>query len=307
MIRPLVHTGLIKAASTFLQARVFADPRFGFAPPVAEARLFLADRLLLADGWDWDESEHRTAFAALNEGVRDAVPVWSEERLLGDPVANQYQGPEAAERLARAMPDARVLIVLREQRDFTLSVYKEALHDGQTLSLLDLIGTGDEPQGFRPRLREDFLRYERALARYRALFGADAVLALPIEMLRADPDAFLARLQAFAGVAPGVSRTMPGGREHVGGGAASLGTVRRLNHLRRPSPRGHPVRLSDKAVRRAGRALTRALPRGLHEAQARRLRARIDARYRGRFAEGNAALAAMTGLGLARYGYEVAA
>ena len=308
MTRPLVHVGYVKAASTFLQNRVFADPRFGFAEPVPAARLVVTDRLQLADPWVWDEGDHRADFAAMNGGVADGlVPVWSEERLLGDPVQALYGGAVTAERLARVMPDARVLIVVREPEDFALSVYKEVIHDGQALRLVDVIGTGDEPMGFRPRLREDFLRYRRACARYRALFGEEGVLILPMELLREDPDGFLRRVQDFAGVRGRVSRTMPTGRAHVGAREASLPAARRLNHLRRPSPLGHPVNLSDKLVRRAGRALDRALPGALHDAAARRLRAAIRARYRGRLAEDHAALAAMCGVDLGRYGYEGAA
>ena len=314
MTRPLVHVGYVKSASSFLQAKVFGEARFGFAEPYPEARLVITDRLQLDDGWAWDESVHRASFAADNEAVasRGLVPVWSEERLLGDPVQNLYGGAVTAERLARVMPDARVLIVVREQRDLALSVYKEVIHDGQALRLVDVIGTGEEGPGFRPRLREDFLRYDRACARYRTLFGEDGVLALPVEMLRADPDGFLRRLQEFAGISDAkgggrVSRTMPTGRVHVGAGEASLRATRALNRLRRPSPLGHPTRLSDKLVRRAGAGLSAALPRAAHEAAARRMRAVIDARYRGRFAEDNARLAALCGLDLHAYGYEVAA
>ena len=299
----------MKSASSFLQAKVFGAARFGFAEPFPEARLVVTDRLQLDDGWAWDEVGHRAAFAADNEAVAAGglVPVWSEERLLGDPVQNLYGGAVTAERLARAMPDARVLIVVREQRDLALSVYKEVIHDGQALRLTDVIGTGDEGPGFRPRLREDFLRYDRACARYRALFGEDGVLVLPIEMLRVDPDGFLRRLQEFAGAEGRVSRTMPTGRVHVGAGEASLRATRGLNRLRRPSPLGHPTRLSDKLVRRAGAGLSAALPRAAHDAAARRMRAVIEARYRGRFAEDNARLAAICGLDLRAYGYEVAA
>ena len=308
MTRPLVHVGYVKAASTFLQERVFAEARFGFAEPVAEARLVLTDRLLLEDPWVWEADGHRADLAAMSAGVAPGlVPVWSEERLLGDPVQDHYGGALTAERLAAAMPDARVLIVVREQRAMALSVYKEVLHDGQSLTLTEVIGTGDEPVGFRPRLREDFLRYQHACARYRALFGADGVLVLPVEMLEGDPDGFLRRLQDFAGVTGRVDRTMPAGRVHVGAGAASLPVLRRLNHLRRPSPLGHPTRLSDRLVRRAGATLSRVLPRPLHAASARRLRARIEARYAGRFGADNAQLAAICSVDLTRYGYEVAA
>ena len=304
-LRPLVHVGYVKAASTFLQQAVFADPRFGFAEPVPDARLVITDRLQLSDPWSWDASAERAAFAAMNARVpAGLVPVWSEERLLGDPVQARYDGAVTAERLAAVMPHARVLIVVREQRALAASIYREVIHDGQALTLTDVIGTGDEPAGFRPLLREPFLAYSAACARYRALFGEAGVLVLPVELLAADPDDFLARLRAFAG-AEGEATPAPRARVHAGLRAAGLPAARLANHLRRPSPRGHPVRPSDKLVRRGARALDRALPAGLHERAERRLRARVGARYEGRFARDNAALAAMTGLDLARYGYEL--
>lgn len=113
------------------------------------------------------------------------LPVWSEEVLLGDPLVRRYDGPANLHRIAAAMPEARILITIREQRGMALSMLREHATQGGTGTLRDFIGIGQEDIAYTPILRPDFLHFDRAVAAARAAFGAERVLILPQEMLRA--------------------------------------------------------------------------------------------------------------------------
>ena len=68
------------------------------------------------------------AIRAAEERGRRAV--LSCEHLSGRATPASHRSKEVGERLARSFPDARILIVIREQRSAILSWYREATRSG---------------------------------------------------------------------------------------------------------------------------------------------------------------------------------
>src|SRR5215218_14466 len=112
-MRPLLHIGYHKTGTTFLQRRVFPEPGFSL---VAGAKA-LRPAFVVGDPFGFDPMLVRETFRPAIEKVRerDLVPVLSAERLSGNPHSGGYDSKQIAERLAATFPEARVLIVIREQ------------------------------------------------------------------------------------------------------------------------------------------------------------------------------------------------
>ena len=118
--------------------------------------------------------------------ISGGIPVWSEEILLGNPLARRYDGHRNATRIHQIFPNGRILISIRAQNTIALSMYQQYLKERGTCSLKMFIGTGQERTGFRPILLEEHLKYDQAIAYYQALFGKENVVIVPYEFLQSD-------------------------------------------------------------------------------------------------------------------------
>jgi hypothetical protein len=303
---PVFHIGYVKTATTFLQRHVFSRADLGMALAGGpHSRGHVVAEVILADDYIFDPAALAARFAELEapQRAQGLLPIWSEEVLLGDPFAGRYDGPANLRRLHAAFPRARILITIREQRAMALSMLREYAKQGSTAPPVDVIGTGHEDPAFRPLLRPDFLRLERAVGFCRDTFGPDRVLVLPQEMLRSDPGNYFDRLGRFLDL-PLVPPKTAGG-DNVGRGLATAAFNRGLNRLVRRSPLRREAGLAWRAKDRAVRLFDRAVPQVLDARIEARLRAMIEDRYRGEFAAGNRVLAEITGLDLGSHGYDL--
>lgn len=100
------------------------------------------------------------------------------------------------ERVKAAVPEARILLTIRNQTDWLNSNYRhyfEHLPAGRE-SLFDFLST---PEG---KSVLDTAMFDRAVEIYDRLFGRDNVLVLPMEWLERDEDVALRKLCTFLGV-----------------------------------------------------------------------------------------------------------
>jgi hypothetical protein len=302
----LFHVGYLKTASTYLQHAVFSNPDFGCALAAGrENRGHIMDWFRTADAYLFDPAAVARKMAQLEAPVRAAglIPVWSEETFLGDPLKRNYDGAWMLEKLAATGRPLRILFTIRRQAGLALSAYREFLKLNRN-GLTDFIGTGDEPRSHRPILHPEFLCFDIAVARWRAVFGAENVLVLPKEILDRDAAAYLGRLAAFLGrdSAPAA----PTQSFNVGLGGTALVASRGLNALVVRSPLDSRRSLAERAVGRVKRGIDRLSPRALDKIIERRWTSAIEARYAGLFDSSNRHLKEMTGLDLGALGYPVA-
>ncbi|HRO15916.1 MAG TPA: sulfotransferase, partial [Paracoccus sp. (in: a-proteobacteria)] len=234
------------------------------------------------------------------------VFVLSHERFSGYPPSGGFDSTIVAGRLNRSFPDARILIVLREQRASILSMYSQYVTDGGELSLRDYL-TPREPflkrmPGFSP----EFYRYDRLVGHYRALFGAERVLCLVFEEFARDPAGVLARLYRFVGHdgPPPPTRTQNAKRP-----AAFQVLQRQVNRrlsMSELSPgRGLPLANARRRFGALSRHFNPRLTAGLDSLLEKRMKRLIESRFAGSFAESNCRLSEMIGQDLARYGYQM--
>src|SRR5215217_1431938 len=198
-MRPLLHIGYHKTGTTWLQRQVFSNAEAGFSfvarPPA------LRSAFVVVDPFDFEPQIVRKNFEPKiwEAQEKDLVPVLSFERLSGSPYAGGYDSRPIADRLAAAFPDARIMLVIREQTRMLVSTYKQYIRKGGAASFRQYI-TMPTGAGRMPVFRFEFLEYHRLIGYYQRLFGPEDVLVLPYELLEGGPKAFLQRIGEFAGV-----------------------------------------------------------------------------------------------------------
>lgn len=129
-MRPLIHIGYHKTATTWLQRSVFVSRDAGFA--LAGSSRDLPSYFANIHSFAFDPTAARDKFGPRVERAEEEglVPALSAERLSGDPHRGGFDGKLVADRLAETFPEARVLVVFREQGSMLYSLYKQYMKRG---------------------------------------------------------------------------------------------------------------------------------------------------------------------------------
>lgn len=308
---PLVHIGFHKTGSTWLQAELFHRDSQDFVPlsrdghPKYLGSHFIRDEEgYLLSSFVIQSERIRGEVADLLEalGSDDRIPVVSNERLSGTPYSSAFDARLIADRIHAALPNARILIVVREQCSMILSTYLQYLQVGgvdRLSKFLDRRYDGHQP-GFSPNT----LKYDGLVAHYHNLFGRERILTLPYELLSRDPAALVARISRF------VDRPLPFANEQLSKrhNVAKKDWVRRrlpeVNFLARPSSvNAHsPLHVSgfNRAVDWTNRWITR-FARVDDSSLKRQVREWVEDRY----CASNRALSELMGEDLSQYGYRL--
>ena len=298
--QPLVHIGYHKTGTTWLQQEVFSSSAVGFS------QVGGAHRLIAVNAFSFKPRKVRKQMERRIGDVRDLglTPVLSSERLSGAPHFGGYDSEIIADRLAAVFPNARIMVVIRQQTDMFLSIYKQYIRRGGAASLRQYLAAPRDGY-WMPQFRFEYLEYHRLIARYQDLFGAVNVLVLPYELLRAQPKDFLAKVSEFVGLPPAEPRFLP---LNVSLSALSLSLRRHANRyfVQDPVnpappfdfPRSHAI------LERSSRMVDAIAPVTLLERYERRWRHRAAREVGTRFAHSNARTAALTGLDLQMFGYD---
>lgn len=315
----LIHIGLHKTGTSWLQVHLFANPEqpFWTAAPAEmtkrKARAKFGSHLFYraADGnvLLGDDFAVEEARAMLRP---EAVPaghclVVSNERLSGHPISNGLDRAWIADRLHATLPDARVLIVVREQRAMILSNYMQYLKYGGPRSIEGFLAP--EMDARVPALDPRYWQYDRLVETYLQRFGAANVLVLPYEMLRRAPDDFVARICRHAGVEPPRQPLSAASRENASQNYLTCTLLRLLSPVIRSS-RGNgfaPALLGRHVGQAVHLGLQKYLgilvPRALNERVKNNLLARVEDVARATYPDSNRRLEQFTGLDLGQYGY----
>lgn len=305
MIEPVIHVGHHKTGTTWLQRKLFASAELGYR----RIRFTQDDvDLYRVHDFDFDAARCRAEMERkLERCEREGlIPVVSMMRLSGNPHAGGYDSRVLADRIAAVFPNARVILVIREQRSMILSTYAQYVKMGGPCSLRSYLLTPDDSR--RPGFRFEQFRYDRLIAHYQRLFGTQRVLVESYERFRAEPQAFAETVAAFCGgKAPPPEPEAAVLNRSLGPLALSL--LRWLNpfvnadSLNGWSPYAAPW--LNKPARLLAEGVDRLAPAALKDAIQRRWRETIEAETKGRYEESNRRSAALTGLDLAGAGYRV--
>jgi len=186
MSRVVIHIGIHKTGSTYLQEAFFPHMDVDLVTDIGESHL----RDLSTGGIE------AVAEAARTSRMRGRGFVWSQEALSGRADGNRSVDYKAvAQCLGKSFSEVTILIVLRRPRDYILSLFcYYAVNRG--LVWRDLGSYLD--RNFQDRLAPK-LDYRDLVSLYRGLFDPNQVVVLRYEDFRDHPECFLSEVSSLCG------------------------------------------------------------------------------------------------------------
>lgn len=231
----IVHLGYHKTATTWLQKRLFPlATSHELVPRKVVQKAFLAP-----PGMHFDPEEARRALAL--EGRNQPV-LLSEENLSGylhNGGLHGFVAPEMARRLKAVLPEAHIVIFIRNQFDILRASYAQYVSGGGTWGPHRYFASAERVRGAltrpwkAPAFEFEHFEFDRLVALYDTLFGRERVHVYPYEWLR-DREAFIARMERDLGLEL-ERRPDEGAIANKSFGAAGLAVLRGVNLFTRQS------------------------------------------------------------------------
>lgn len=299
-----------------MQHHLFTAADLGFAhvaPP--SERPEITKRLVMVNALDFSAEEARAWLQPKIESIaaNGLTPVLSAERLSGAFQAGGYDSAEIAARLKEVFPEAKILMVIREQRSMILSAYVQYVRAGGARSFLRYMRGPSRAKGFLPGFGVEHFLYDRLVHRYIELFGPDKVLVLPYEQFLKNPLAFVRQVVQFGGREPSeadLGKLPVQQRVNAGFSPLTIALKRRFNRLFVDSTLNPGVWLplparAEKMFTRFVQVLDRLIPKSLSAGADLKQKQYLLKKYGEKFRQSNNRLRQLTGLDLKEYGYEI--
>ncbi len=306
---PLVHIGYPKALSSWLQKYLF-KPEQGFLNVLNS----LCTTLSVIDPTPFAFNE-QTALQFIHEALQKhpqhagLVPVCSAEALIGNFYCGGYNAKQNADRLHTLFPDAKILLIVREQQQLMRSLYKTLVVWGMPHTIKRLLHPRDT--SLAPQFNLDFLRYDLLAHYYQQQFGTENVLILPYEAFAEQPQQFVTAILSHAGIAPTANFTKLPWQKRLNTNQtlANLYWQRLLNKFFLSSPfnyAGFFPSTEQDIKKRIARSKRNPFPPWMDNWFEDDFRQTVHTAFQGQFADSNSRLQQLSGLDLACYGYELA-
>ena len=293
----LIHVGYPKAASSWIQGALFRATGTGFHMVDRE----IVDECIISPGcFDFDRDLTQNKVVALAERVKEngRVPVLSSELLCGNAKLNGGMDAKLyADRLFSVLPNARILVVIREQKSWLESFYKMQIQLSSETEVFERFLGGNRPLDAASGFSLRFLEYSKLVGYYHGLFGRENVLVIPFEELAKSPEGFCSSIFEFSGCKPLRGWSPSTDRINAGMQSSAVEFWLGVNWLKRqgwrvlPSP-GSPS--WNVALRMFSR-----------QSVVRKFRNKINEMIGGRFAESNRRLQELVDFDLAAWEYEL--
>jgi hypothetical protein len=230
----LFLVGAAKAGTTTLYDELSQHPAIYMAP-MKEPHFF--SRIEPTSRWEdfFPHVSDEDDYLALFKGA-------TNEELVGEASTSYLWDSQAAERIKHAVPEAKILIMLRDPVDRAYSHYWNDLREGlERRSFLEALTEEEQrpgPGGWGvTSLYVDCGRYADQVARYLDRFGVGVCVSF-LEDLVTDRSSAMARIHSFLGVEP----------------ASAAAASRRMNSVTLPRNRLSRALLANGRVRRLARA-----------------------------------------------------
>jgi len=313
---PLIHIGYHKTATTWFQRRLFTRDNAVFEPLSRKDKGYSSVALYFthdeegyllspfANNEDLVQQEVQD-LVELHPALRTQIPVVSHERLSGNPHSGGFDACVIASRLKQSFPEAKILISLREQKDFILSNYFQYLFMGGTRSLAHYLSY--EYDGKLPGFSPHHILYVPLIREYHRLFGKENVLVLPYELYRKAPHEYIGHLSEFVGNhidIPDHEFKVAVNRTHNQSLSYYLRILNIFKH--KTSLNGYSP-LSNRITRKLAfisqKLIAVVIPRRLNKRLIRKLEAEIDRWTGDRYVATNKEISDLIGFDLSQFGY----
>ncbi len=192
MKKTIIHIGYHKSASTFLQEVVF---------PQLPVQYFFLDKtgrrhIGISSDHQSFHLETWLNYLQQNRSSHETTLI-THEALSGHPHGYEQIDPtQIAHNLHAAHPNAKILIIIRNQFDYLKSIYTYRVS-----------GKGAETRSFSQFLNNepklgiaDHICYNKRIQLYQELFGSENVYVIPLEYLKTSPSLFYQQLSQWADI-----------------------------------------------------------------------------------------------------------
>jgi hypothetical protein len=181
---PIIHIGYHKTGTSYLQRNIFErfDDVFN---RISQSKI--RNTLILPSPLRYSEK----AFTELISGSDKRIVV-SNEFLSSGIHADDYRSKTNADRLKSAIPNAKIIIGIREQVSILKSAYNQYLRAKGSYSIKEYL--------VRPltgSFNFSHLQYHFLINYYIDLYGKENVFVLPYELLKKDPKAYVDGILKF--------------------------------------------------------------------------------------------------------------
>ena len=307
--QPLIHIGYPKALSSWLQSNLFVS-ELGYWP--AMGPLAVQRKIVDPAPFCYRSGLVADSLSGVLPDNHELVPVITSETLSGNMRHGGYNAHELAGRLESTFPEARILCVVREQKQLIRSLYSEVVKWGMPHSIKHFL----QPNRYQiaPQFRVEHLQFHNLVEHYQQRFGGENLLVLPYELFLHSPQEFLHRLAGFSGLSDQYKGAIESiDREAKVNKAFSLSNIqiqRWINYWLVSNPYNYSGLIREKEGDVWARDLAmisrqRWLPGFLDHYLEDIFRATVDEQVSGKFKFSNQRLQELTGVDLTPYGYEL--
>ena len=292
----LLHIGYHKTASTLLQK--FVWPAIGSHANYARHEPWVLDQFIKYGRFPSNPRALREKFAHKDNKVN----IVSSEAILFNPYERrgfEYENIWAA---SQAFPNAKVLVIFREQKSWIRSWYKHLVRSGSSIPPEELIATETRP-GFAPALNLECLKYDAVYNLLSEFFSHEQIIMLPFEWIVHKPRHFIDHLALRLGIDIDHNLLADLPVQNPGYSASALGLARYVNQLLRHSERDF---ISKSAMETLRGKLIYRLNQYIPKSQAREAElSRTLSPKKDFFLESNQRLQKLLNINLKALGYQV--
>lgn len=304
--KKLIHIGYHKTASTWLQHQLLNNPDANFERYMKKGQI--QKHIVEPHPLDFDAEAVKEFYETLVPENPEHVSVISSERLSGNPHSGGFDSKEIAERLHAVFPDAKVLIVIREQIDAIASCYLQYVKFGGSFSLKDYLSPETKRgSAFIPSFSFKHFNYARLINHYIKLFGKENVLVLTYESFRDNPSEFCKQVTEHAGAKE--LEGLPFSRvrnKRISTFSANIS--RQLNKVFSKNMYNHGALNLQRLRKLSNKQLVffdSLLPKSFHKAWDKKHKSYIKDLIQGEYKECNQELSKLLDKNLEEYGYQV--
>lgn len=191
---PLIHIGYPKCLSSWLQKKLFIPENgYSIALDPLESKISFID----PPPFRFDVSLPEK-FITNKLLATESVPVITAESLAGNLYCGGYDAQLNADRLYQALPKAKILIIIREQRALIRSLYKTQVNWGMPQTISELLSP--PKHSLSPLFNLNYLRFDGLIDYYINLYGKDQVMVLPYELFLSKPHYFVHLINKHCGI-----------------------------------------------------------------------------------------------------------
>lgn len=196
----LFHLGLHKTATSSLQEDFFTHEN-GFLQNGEKSWLLPTFVNKFCSEPTSSEELNEIGRFMLDAKSKNLTPVISHERLSGYPYSGGYDRQSILYRIRGTELNPKLLLVIREQKAWLYSAWKQTITDTGAISLKNFVNEAPlENHSRMPGVRLEYLNYARAVTDLFSMFGKENVCVVPMEMLMSDFQQFKYRLSSCIGM-----------------------------------------------------------------------------------------------------------